>query len=197
MARDLYDLADLVEDYSDCLDKFAPNPEPYKRHIPAFRKALDPSNWDSNWEDTRKEITEEGLTSIELFADILDAHAPEGEVSVSDINDLIAAANDILAQIASSDLSKTEKAILADLAQSLYDALTQYNFRGLKGLRAEMFRVISRLESVYAQLPKSSPLTTVVLNFIQRYQQVTSAVVNTGTLGAPILTQMLTLIAPK
>ena len=184
--EDVFHLGDALKEMEETVARLAPDKKLYLRHVPSLRGVFDGSKLSGSWDGTRNLLTEETLQSLEFCATLIDEKEPEAEVPKADLDDLINQAAELLNQIATSDdLKPAAKGILTDLAQSLQTALNQYRVKGIKGLRAELFEVMRRLDAEYNSVPakEESPVVAKVYAFIQKYQVVTSAVMNSGNLG--------------
>lgn len=169
----------------------------YLKHFPALRSAIAPTNFEHPWEISRNLLTEDALTSLEFCADLLDQKLPEKDVPEDDLERLTSEVNELLESILASEMANSAKQILADIARSMQDALTEYRIRGVRGMREELFAIVARLERNYPTVSseRERPEVARFFEVLSRWDAVTSLCLNAAQVGTSLLPPLLQMAA--
>jgi hypothetical protein len=118
----------------------------YLAGLPNIRSIIGQPNLERPLREYYSNIGDLTLTSLRFCAERLRLLSPEPDISQSDIDSLKNDLDDLVASLEHSTLTRELKLFIYDILESARRALMEYSFRGITGLRQELFCIFERLQ---------------------------------------------------
>lgn len=119
------------------------------REIPAIRKIVAATNFESGWQFVKDGISEKVLLSVEFCANRVADIWQEKEIPKDELKHISDEINALFEEIKASDLPKAVKTYLLELLETMRSALSNYRITGAKGLRKAVAASIGTLVTNY------------------------------------------------
>lgn len=138
----LAELRESVQDIEDAIREGEAHPEVYLQHFDRLKRFLSPLNLDANFDEYRKLVTPELITSVTFCAKDIPL---DGEITPEDIKTLLNSTTELQSLVKESKLPPTLKKWLLRLLFKIEDALRHYDRFGSKGLRKALANMLGEL----------------------------------------------------
>jgi hypothetical protein len=186
-------LRDLVDDVERAVLQIPDiRHEQYLKPLPQLREIISRANLQDPCAgelSTLKMI----VNALEFSSERLQAYSPEPEIPISELDALQQQAAELLTTLEKSEtIPKSLKLILFDLVSSVQRSISEYKFRGIRGVRRELFIIASQIQEHLPQFEKAKEAEEVkgFFKLLKRIDSVTSAALHVKELissVAPLL----------
>jgi hypothetical protein len=155
--------------------------EVYLKHFPVLKAAILATNLDEQWNQTKGQLTEQALDSLEFCSERLEAMRPEGSVDTEMLEELRSEIAALFTSIETATIPPELKAVLMSMLNSMHEALGQYRILGVEGLRQEWFHIRARLErhGEAILMERNNPVVIKFMTAIGIWDTVSSVCLNT------------------
>ena len=152
----------------------------YLKSIPNIRQVLSLPNLNEAWSGHKHLLNAGVLGSLEFCAERLSNVRPEKVPPDEEIEALKQAVEELREQVLSGGLNHELQFLLLDLLESMRRALYEYRFRGVSGLRQELFSILERLQKYSPIIKQHSeePVVHSFWNILTRFDVLTSNCLN-------------------
>jgi hypothetical protein len=173
--------------------------EQYLKALPRLKGVLARPNLQENWDQSRP-ILQMVCDALEFSSERLQAYAPEPVIVQSDLEELRTQASALLDLLTkSSGIPHSLRLLLFDIVKALLRSIDEYHFRGIRGVRRELFVVASQIQENLSQFEanKDTKEVATFFSFFKKLDSITSSALKIKELVgavAPLLTQMVPLL---
>jgi hypothetical protein len=163
-------------------------------YLPRMRSVFSKMNLEVGWHEVADNLPPEIFYSLKICNERLERLLPEKEITGDDLRSLQDEINELLQRVRASNLKPKIRSVLADLMTAALYSINSYELRGAKGLREDLFVILSELQRHYKDLENQNEPKIVrdVWKVLERIDVVTSIATNVS----PILTTLAPLLPP-
>jgi hypothetical protein len=169
--------------------------EQYLKVLPKLKGILARPSLQENWDKSRP-ILQMVCDALEFSSERLQALAPEPVIPESELSAIRMQAEALLDLLTkSSEIPHNLKTLLFDIVKALLRSIDEYHFRGIRGVRRELFVVASQIQENLSQFEKNSDAkeVTTFFSFFKKIDSITSTALKVKELlgaVAPLLMQV-------
>lgn len=173
--------------------------EQYLKNLPLLRDLLSRTNLGESW-TSEANVLRMIVNSLEFASERIQANDPEPVLLPSELDGIRKQADELLQLLEkSTTLPRELKLILFDLVKGILRSVDEYRFRGIRGVRRELFAVASVMQEHLPTFQKHKDAEEVrgFLKFLKRVDVVTSTALKVKELvgaSAPFLNQLPALL---
>jgi hypothetical protein len=173
--------------------------EQYLKNLPLLRDLLSRINLGEGW-STETNVLRMIVNSLEFASERIQAYSPEAILPASELEGIRQQAAELLESLdKSTTLPRDLKLILFDLVKGILRSVDEYRFRGIRGVRRELFAVASVIQEHLPTFQQNKDAEEVrgFLKFLKRVDSVTSIALKVKELlgaTAPFLNQLPALL---
>ena len=152
----------------------------YLRPFAPIKNILAVSNFDSSWSVHSQQLSDSVMTGLQFCSERL-SHCRPDNPAVDELKDLKVEVDDLFESIQSSTIDADLKSVLLDFTESMRRALTEYQLRGISGLREDLFSILDKLQRNF-KLVEQHKNESIVQKFwvvLAKYDTVSSVALNT------------------
>jgi hypothetical protein len=194
---DIYRSLDLTRELTDDTEK-AINEIPdirheqYLRPLAPVRGILSRPNIHEGWHSQRG-VIEMAINGLEFASERLQAHSPEVDLPASELAEIGRQTAELIKTLGESQtIPKSLKLILFDLLSSVQRSINEYKFRGIRGVRRQLFVIASQIQENFSEFEKNKnePEVKSFFTLLKRIDSVTAAALHVKELisaVAPLL----------
>lgn len=118
----------------------------FLKFLPQLRSILSRENLGEAWQSHRV-VLEMIINALEFASERLQHNSPEPKLPDSELESLRAQAREMLDALNSSTtIPRSLKLLLFDLVSSIERSINEYRFRGIRGVRQQLFVVASQIQ---------------------------------------------------
>ncbi len=191
---------DLVEDVDRTIRQIPDiRHEQYLKAVDQLRTTIAQPNLQTAW-NAHTRVLEMIINGLEFASERLQAHSPEPELPPSELEAIRNQAAELIQKLESSKtIPKRLKLILFDLLHGVQRSIDQYKFRGIRGVREEVFIIFSRIQEHYPDFAQSKdePEVKGFFALLKKVDKITAALLHVKELiwiVAPLLPAIPTVI---
>ena len=150
-------LQQLVDDVEAGIKK-APHitrPEQYLEPLTQLRAIIAQPNLQAQWHQQR-ELLSMIINSLRFASERLQEYSPEPELPPSELEAIHKQVTDLIQKLHSSEtIPKALKLILFDLLNAVQRSINEYRFRGIRGVREQLFVIASQIQQHSPEFEKA------------------------------------------
>ena len=187
---DLYRGLDLTRELIDDV-KAAINQVPDIRHE-QYLRALNPieeilrrPNLHEAWANSHGEIVMI-INGLRFASECLQTHSPEPEIEATELQTLEQQVTELITTLEQrTTIPKSLKVILFNLLQSVHRNTGEYRFRGIRGLRRQLFVVASQIQENFSEFEKAKkePEVKGFFTLLKKIDSITAAALHVKELS--------------
>ena len=194
-------LRQLVDDVENAI-KQVPHirrPDQYLKPLAQLRTTIAQPNLQTQWHHQRELLTMI-VNSLEFASERLQEYSPEPDLPPSELENIRKQTSDLIEKLHSSTtIPKRLKLILFDLLNAVQRSIDQYRFRGVRGLRQELFVIVSRVQEHFPDFEqaKDEPEVKGFFGLLKKIDATTAAALHVKELiaaVAPLLPAITTVV---
>jgi len=138
---------DLVDDVERTIKQIPDiRHDQYLKPVTQLRTTIAQPNLQSAW-NQHVRVLEMIINGLEFASERLQAYSPEPELPPSELEAIRIQTAELIQKLESSKtIPKRLKLIIFDLLNSVQRSIDQYRFKGIRGVRQELFVIASRLQ---------------------------------------------------
>ncbi len=194
-------LQQLVDDVETGIKK-APHitrPEQYLEPLTQLRGIIAQPNLQAPWQRQR-ELVSMLINSLRFASERLQEYSPEPDLPPSELEAIHKQVADLIQRLHSSEkIPKALKLILFDLLNSVQRSIDEYRFRGIRGVREQLFLIASQIQqhSPEFEKAKDAPEVSDFFALLKKIDTLTAAALHVKELicvVAPLLPAISTVV---
>jgi hypothetical protein len=192
-------LQQLVDDVEAGIKK-APHitrPEQYLEPLTQLRAIIAQQNLQAGWQRQR-ELLSMTINSLRFTSERLQEYSPEPDLQASELEAIHKQATDLITKLHSSQtIPKPLKLILFDLLNGIQRSINEYRFRGIRGVREQLFVIASQMQqhSPEFEKAKDAPEVKGFVALLKQIDTITAAALHVKELIS-VVTPLLPAIPP-
>lgn len=167
-------------------------PDQYLQPLTQLRSIIAQPNLQGAWAQHR-EVVSMIINSLQFASERLQEYSPEPELAASELEAIQKQTTELINNLHSSEtIPRALKLILFDLLNGVQRSINEYRFRGIRGVREQLFVIASQIQQHYGELDKAKdePEVKGLFALLKKIDTVTGAALHVKELicvVAPIL----------
>ncbi len=169
---------DLVDDVERMIKQIPDiRHEQYLKGIAQLRTTVAQPNLQAGWQEHLR-VLEMIVNGLEFASERLQAYSPEPDLPPSELETIRKQTAELIQKLESSEtIPKRLKLIIFDLLSAVQRSIDQYRFRGIRGLRQELFVIASQIQEHFPDFEqaKDEPEVKGFFALLKKIDAVTAA----------------------